>query len=665
MKKILIYVLALLMLINAASVLAEAPEETAEEPAVTAQPIIYDYDHLTAGTVTPFEGSFFTQMWGNASPDVDVRMLIHGYNLVRWNSERGGFEFDSSVVSGELVTENADGDRTYTVTLYSDLAYNDGVKITARDYAFSYLLTIAPEIREIGGKTRNRSYLMGYEDYVSGNTKYLAGIRIVNDYMLTITVRHEYLPFFYELGLLDCPPYPIHVIAPGCEVRDDGEGIYIANPADEEAAGFTAETLKKTILDEEEGYLHNPKVSAGAYKLISFDGNKVELEKNPEYKGDVNGIKPQISKLTYMFTTKEDAIGLLESGDVGLLNKLSDNQNAQAGLELVRENENFTFTGYPRRGLGYFMFCCERPTVGSQAVRQAIAMCLDKDILVPQLFGNTALRADGYYGIGQRMYRLATGEMLYPTATGAEPGTEEYEREAEKWAGFSIDNIPVYPLDPAEAARLLEEDGWTLNRNGEAYSAEKDDVRCKEIDGQLVTLELTMLCPAENHFADRIREVMTEPLRQAGILLTIEEKGQNEILPMYYRVQERDCDIIFMATNFDIIFDPSVTFMPDGEYVNYYNVSAIKSDELYKLAQDMLHTVPKDMLDYCMKWQTFQIKFQELLPMLTLYSNMYYDFYPTVLQNYNIGFNTTWGQAIIEAFMGDPPVEETPEFEGE
>ena len=38
-----------------------------------------------------------------------------------------------------------------------------------------------------------------------------------------LTIRGEYLPFFYELALMRCNPYPISVIAPGVQVKDDGE----------------------------------------------------------------------------------------------------------------------------------------------------------------------------------------------------------------------------------------------------------------------------------------------------------------------------------------------------------------------------------------------------------------------------------------------------------
>ena len=67
----------------------------------------------------------------------------------------------------------------------------------------------------------------------------------------------------------------------------------------------------------------------------------------------------------------------------------------------------------------------------------------------------------------------------------------------------------------------------------------------------------------------------------------------------------------------------------------------------------MRQTEPGDLLNYCVKWVKFQKRMQEVEPLIPLYSGVYFDFYPNVLQNYNINSNATWSEAIVEAFMGD------------
>ena len=190
------------------------------------------YDSLTVGSTTHLTGEFFTDLWGNSASDYDVKSLLHAYNLVRWDGSQGVFIIDPTVVSGTTVIENEQKDRSYMMVLYDDLYYSDGTRITAWDYAFSLLFQISPEIAKIGGAPARLNYLAGYDDYISGNANYLAGVRVFSDNTLMITVSGEYLPFFYELGLLSCNPYPINKIAPGAMVQDDGKGVYL-DPARE------------------------------------------------------------------------------------------------------------------------------------------------------------------------------------------------------------------------------------------------------------------------------------------------------------------------------------------------------------------------------------------------------------------------------------------------
>ena len=77
----------------------------------------------------------------------------------------------------------------------------------------------------------------------------------------------------------------------------------------------------------------------------------------------------------------------------------------------------------------------------------------------------------------------------------------------------------------------------------------------------------------------------------------------------------------------------------------------------------MKKTEPGDLLSYVKKWIAFLERFAETEPMIPVYSNVYYDFYPDVLQEYIINSNITWSAAIVPAYLSDPP--EEPEEEAE
>ncbi len=659
MKKFLAIFLALMMVVGAAAL----AENTEAEQLESGENL---YTQLVVGSTTPLSGCFFTEMWGSNSSDIDARMLLHGYNLMEWRSETGSYAVNHSAVSGLAVTDDEAGNRTYTISLYDDLYYSDGTQITARDYAFAILLSIAPEMAAIGAHTAGSGYITGIDAYMAGEADALSGVRVLSDQMLSLTVKAEYRPFFYELALLDYCPYPIHVIAPGCTVEDNGEGVFIQ---DSEEGSFTADVLAKTVLDPETGYLSHPSVVSGPYTLLSFDWDTrvAEFAINPYYKGNSAGYKPSIPKLIVRPVQNDTMVDLLASGEVDLLHKCVSADVIAAGMELTA-NAPVNVANYPRSGFSFISFCCEQPAVSSEKVRQAIAYCFDQNAMVADYVSNYGLAVNGYYGIGQWIYELVSGTEGAPVEEPAENATEaelaEYEETQAAWEALTLDNLPDYALDIGAARKLLEDDGWTLNREGKLFDAAKDDVRCKEIDGELVALELTMLYPEGNAIEKSLDATLVANLAQVGVKLNVKPMPVTELMDVYYRNSERDCDMIYLATNFATVFDPSQTFSPADAEIGAANRTAIVDEELYNLAVDMRRTEPGDVLAYCQKWVAFQERFAEVLPVIPVYSNVYFDFYDNTLQEYDITANQTWSQAIVKAYLGDV-MEEDAEDEGD
>ena len=196
MKRLIAVLLAGILLIGSFSAFAETPAET-ETPV-----LLYpdkDYSELTVGNATPMDGKFFTDMWGNATSDIDVRTLVNSYYLIIWGYDTGFFRANPVTVSALSVVENNEKVRKYRFQIADDLYYSDGTKITAWDYAFSVLFQAAPEIAELGGRPLDLSYLVGYEDYVSGKVPYLSGVRVTDERQIEFQVKPEALPYFFEL----------------------------------------------------------------------------------------------------------------------------------------------------------------------------------------------------------------------------------------------------------------------------------------------------------------------------------------------------------------------------------------------------------------------------------------------------------------------------------
>ena len=655
MKKWIACLMAMTLLLTfAVPALGEGGETPAAEPFVSP----YAYDELTVAVTTPLNGNFFTTQWGNNMSDTDVRAMIHGCNLVVWNAEQGMFVHNPAVVSGFVVTEDtADHSRTYTMVLRRDLRYSDGSPITAWDYAFSVLLPMRPEMAELGGRPQPKTWLQGGPAYIAGRARTVTGLRVPADDQISFTVRGDYLPFFYELGLLECEPYPIDVIAPGARVVDDGMGACLVNADDPSAPALTADLLRETLLDPETGYNSHPSVVSGPYVLTGYADGTATFEINPYYPGDRNGAKPTVQRVTFLSLTQDELVPALESARVGLLNKMSSDEVIGAGLRLTEENDLYTFSEYARSGLSFIAFNGEREAVRDPKLRQALAYAMNRDAIVRESVGDAGRRVDGYYGLGQWMYRLLSGQIDPPVTAPAEDNKvtqQAYDKAMAAWKSLSPDDIRAYDRDPARAAALLDEAGWNLNADGGAFVPGTDTLRYRQGREGLEPLRLTLAMPEGSAAETAIREGVVRDLAEAGIELAVEVIPMADLLPQYYHTADTAYDMYFLATNFDLVYDPSSGFRAEdnGHWVWMY--TGLEDDALLKAAVDMRKTQPGDLLGYCTAWMAFQKRFAESLPMIPVYSNIYYDFYPQVLQGYDPTVQISWPQALIPAVLADP-----------
>lgn len=658
MKRLISLLLAVLLLgcTAASGELADVPVPDADK----------DYDELIIANPTPMDGKFFTGCWGNATTDIDVRSILHSYYLTVWGQDTGIFRKNNAVVSGLTMVDNEEGDRTYTFVLYDDLYFSDGSRITAWDYAFSVLLQGSPVIAELGGVPLDLSYLKGSEEYYSGQAKAFSGVRVISDVMIRFTVRHEYLPYFFELYRLGFLPYPIQEIAPGCRVFDDGEGAYIgnANPGVDRAI-FSKELLQATVMDPRFGYLSYPTVGCGPYVLTGWDGKEATFRINPYFKGDEEGNVPTIPNLRFTLAENDSMVEKLAADELQLLNKVTRKDTIDKGIELSG-TDGYSVSNYPRIGLTFFTFTPDRPALQEKNVRKAIAYCLDKE---PMVYDYTSdeygLPMDGLMGIGQWMYELVgSSETRYETIAGGpleKPTAEEkkaFEETVEEWKKLSFDGLTKYSLDVEKAVQLLEENGWNLNENGEPYEAGRDAFRCKEIDGGLTALDLTCAYPETNQTGTISMDRYLIPhLQEAGIRLTLVPMTMKDLLKAY-NDRDADIDIFYLGDDFNIEFDPQLFFLPGDPEAPEEDTLAWVHAQMYEYCRLMCETEPHDILGYMQKWITMQEKLTEYLPLIPVYSNVYFDFYTSELQNYRILDFITWGDAIVASTYG--PVPENP-----
>ena len=654
-----IAMLLLLLLAFCAAALAEdaevesTPRSEALQVALNGRPVSEEPVHLVVGNTTKVSGGFFTTFFGNNTSDIDVRTMLHAYRPTVWDNQ---IQFvEDPMVVAELTRTPADEGTVFTVRLQPDLLYCDGeTRITAEDYCFAWLLSASPELLAIGGEAPEMN-VVGFEEYRAGETPVFAGIRLLDELTFSIYIKEDYDVYFYDLAQIALDPYPISVLAPGCAVRDDGEGAYIA-AEDGGASPFSADLLRRTILDPETGYQSHPTLTCGPYRLTGYDreAGVVDFEINPYYKGNYEGVKPVIDTVTLVPVLPEDMMDRLASGEVDLLNKCVDASVIDAGMALLGEGE-FSMVNYARLGYGFCAFSCEKGPQQFVAVRQALNYAFDSEAFIRDVLGGYGTPVWGYYGIGQWMVGAVNGSFRPYDLS---------EEETAEWDALTFDRLNRYPLDLDEARRLLIEDGWTLNREGGEFREGEDDVRCKMVDGTLMPLVLKFAKCARNDAADRCVAMFSETLPQIGAALDVTEVPFGELLMDYYREGgERRFDMNFMATNFVSTFDPYLVFRGDPELQGSVNTSGIADEELVRRAWEMRSTAPGDLLTFVRRWLLMQERFNEILPTMPIYGNIYFDFFTSWLQNYHANAEYSWPVAILYAWYGEPVEEEAPSEE--
>ena len=616
MKKIIALLLTCALLLGLASAHAEGTEK---------------YDRLTVGVTTPFTGNFLDDVLGSNLADQDVRMLIHGYSLVEWDQEKGSYEFSRP----QVTTATASSDNlTYTFAITDDMKYNDGTPITARDYAFTLLLLGSPELKEAAGARGDISRIKGGSDYQNGTAKELAGFKLVGDYEFAITIDSAYYPYFYQLKVLDVSPLPIDVIAPGCTIQKSGNGVKINGP-------FSADLLKKTLLDPETGYISHPSVTSGPYQLTAYDGESVTLDLNKNFLGDEEGEKPEIPQIVIKTTDPDSLINDLNTGALDLAVRCVRADQIANGMAMV--GDDFKMESYMRAGLSFISFCAEKGPTSDVNVRKALAMCMDKEALTRAYNGGFGMTVNGYYGIGQWMFRMANGAIL------------QDEEDESDWSDLTISRITGYDLDVEGAGELLNAAGWNLDQNGGAYST---GVRYRKEGDALVPLELKLIYPEENGAGPLLQETFIDNLAQAGVKLDIEPMPWEDLLQRYYRQTERDCDMILLGTNFGEVFDPSGEYDEDGTSVR----NGITDPALRELAITMRSTEPGEAAEYCRRWLAYLEERTAVAAEIPIYSDAYLDFHISALQHYNASPTGQWAMAVQTAILSDyVPEEETEE----
>ena len=574
------------------------------------------------------------------------------------SDQHGDYGINKTVVKSYERIEEENGNVTYKFVINDGLKFNNGEAVTAQNFVAWTMFVTSPAGKEMGVVSATYNMLPGGLAYRNGETNVLSAVRLYDEKTFSITIAKtgedgetSYLPYYYDITYADMQAVNLtYWFGEGWSVKDDGEGVYFVNADGKE---FTTENVSATI--EAARFATGNRVTAGPYNLVSFDqsSREIVLEVNENYNGNFEGQKPGIQKLVIVKTSEDTVMDMITTGQIQIYSQIADGSEVNAVMDLIEAGTiNSSTSQYDRAGYGYFGFACDLGPTQFTEFRQAIAYLLDR-----VEFAQTFCKGWGSVVHGP-----------YCTAF-----TMTAKTDIEK-------KINHYDYNPEKAVELLKQAGFVYNADGSDYVDGSGEVRYAKVTEEQakyydsfnkVLADGTILMPATINWASSEGNAVSALLstmlansdatKAAGVSIVKTEMTFPELLNYMYRQDSYGLggdysmptyNMFNLATGYNGgVYDESYNWTTDPEYIEQgYNVQHLYDEQLDKLSMDMVYGVePGDEATYLDLWEKYIIRWNELLPMVPLYSNIYVTVYPNTIDNY--AEDSFWGfeRAILYA----------------
>ncbi len=626
MKKLFALLLAAMMLMGAAA-FADGIEKGT---------IVYGANTELSGDFTP------AAWWQNGGTDHMIRGLTDDCYVTTTN-QGGEYIINPTVTESIESVMNNDGTKTFTVKINEGLVFNNGDPITAADFVWPIVMSCHPKLTE-GTKLSGFLTYEGGADYHDGKSEVLSGVHLIDDYTYSVTIVADKIPYYYELAYLEDKALSMkYWLGETAELHDDGEGAYLTMDLDDALA-----TREKARF-----YAGPDRVSAGPYNLVAFDKNALQatFTKNPNYAGNFEGQKPEIEKIVVVKAEQATWADQMKTGAFNFFDTITDGDMINTALDMIAEG-GFNYSQFDRAGYGQIVFQCDFGPTQFKAVRHAVAKLIDRNE-----FANTFCK--GWGGVVHGPY----GTGLWQFA------------ETEDWLD---ENLNTYDYDPAAAEQLLIEDGWVYNADGSDWT--EGNIRHKKVtpeeagsyahnvtlaDGTiLMPLEIEWSASDGNPISELINVMLVQNEQTAKVGMKINQNVMTftELLNYFYRDASQGdkygvptYGMFNLATGFNPAYDQSYQWTTDPELMaEGYNLDRLHDDVIDWLSMKMVYGVESDDTDtYLTFWKQFVARFNELLPELPLYSNVYVTMYPDWLEGYEQDSFWDFNQAILYATVAE------------
>jgi oligopeptide transport system substrate-binding protein len=265
--------------------------------------------------------------------------------------------------------------RTYTFYLRKDVTFQDGRKVTAADFKYSWERACDPAT----GSNVAGTYLgdiVGVRDVLEGRAREISGIKVIDDYTFRVTID---APKSYFLSKLTYP---------------------------------TTFVVDKANVSQGKEWWRKPN-GTGPFKLTEWnENNLLVLERNEKYYGGVAGVGRVEFQLWSGLPMNMYETGQIDIAGVSVIyiDRVTDKAGPFYKELQVTPELSFSWIG----------FNATKPPFDDVNVRRAFTLALDKDRIVSLVFRNLVQRADGILPPGIPGFNKALVSPGYDVARAKE-----------------------------------------------------------------------------------------------------------------------------------------------------------------------------------------------------------------------------------------------------
>lgn len=679
---------------SASSGLASAPEPAETEGDENENKIILGDSGILNASGKYFGNFRYPGLGSNHAGTVDPQIwtLTAGYAVME-TDQSGAYQWNATVVKDHFMTENEDGAATFHVEINRGLTYSDGTPITVKDYLarlMAFSTQAAVEAGASGQEGRRLAGFHSYHAYVGDNdgedvdgvtaSKVFSGVRMLDNYTYELTVSSDCYPYYfaYTYAVLQ-PDVPAMWLGEGVDILDDGEGCYLSDAFYEKnGSSFkVARTIAVNCYDTTRFPFSGP------YRITEFDKDslRVIMQINPAYKGNFEGQVPSIETIEFVPFTDEVAVtdgthaDQLQRGGVDVLPAVTGSK-INAALELA-DSGDFAAVPYQRAGYAKLDIACDFGPTMFPEVRRALAHLLDREAFCQRFLGGYGVVMDAPYSPDSAMWQ-AVGDDINLIHYDYSPDTAKKLLEDGGWI-YNSKGEPYEEgaegVDAVRYKRLTAEEASVLDGVNKTYAVAANVGRVTyqtvEIGGEYyLPLAISWLGTERSAATDMLTMMMagSPDVAAAGMAVRATVSGHKALLGNMYRQPEKGYKGVPVYNMFSIAadwpssvydasycwsldpayaayssnrlydeYDAAFPYDPSGEKLTYAKAMEASGGRLGVdyLSMAMVYNATTEA-EYNQWWKGYIERWNELLPDIPLYSNLYYYVYNAKLENFKL-----------------------------